>query len=288
MRDLLVLLLLCLAHLANAQDFTTNNLANIAKKIGITEHTLDTFHGDSTREHTVLLNKDSIRIKTNELKEICHIGYKLFPNSIKDPKYAYLYDFVERYILELQVMTPRANVNRKLKQDKVKINGVFLKVLHDNNVDSIESLSINEVENYSYELSWTKGDSKASIIFQPNCQLILGSDDKELDEIAKRSFERIVGDYVKDYSLIIDKYGFKRDTIPCNRADIFMYVEEEGCQIIIKPSGKDYDSLYAINRKLNYIHLIMLKEKEAIMYSFIPIHIAPDYFLNLITCQDNE
>lgn len=288
MRSLLVTLLIGLTHVANAQIYSTINLENIAKKVGIFESKSDTIIGDSTREYTVIFDNDSVRIKKNEAQEICHIGYKLFPNSIKDPKYAYLYDFVERYILELQVMTPRANVNRKLKQDKVKINGDFLKVLHDNNVDSIESLSINEVENYSYELSWTKGDSKASIIFQPNCQLILGSDDKELDEIAKKSFERIVGDYVKDYSLIIDKYGFKRDTIPCNRADIFKYVEEEGCQIIIKPSGKDFDSLYAINRKLNYIHLIMLKEKEAIMYSFIPIHIAPDYFLNLITCQDNE
>ncbi len=265
----------------NAQ-YETIRLKRIGDVIGIT--------GDSIQEKSTITNLDStilfrnriLNIKANKWGEICHIGYSLFPTEVRDSSWSYIYDFVERYLLELDLLEKNNDVKKQLRADDILLDGDFPDILDELSTDY--QVTIENLKYHRYDVNYKRGESRIRMEFTPNCQLMLGANDKELEEVFSRKFRLFLGEN-KDsvqYSLVIDMYGNKKDSIKCTLYDLLCYIEQEQCQMIFGQDEDGNDIMFAINEQLDYIHLAILKENHAYIYVYIPIHTFPEFFINQI------
>ncbi len=265
----------------NAQ-YETIRLSRIGEAVGITCDSIQNIFLKTNVDSAITFRKRIISIKENRWGEICHIGYSLVPDEVRDSSLSYIYDFVERYLLELDLLNNHNDIMKRLSTDDVSLNGDYPSILDE--LSSELQVSIESIKYHRYRFNINKGTKKFYMDFSPNCQLILGADDKELEENFSRHF-RYYTKTPKDsvlYSLVIDMYGNKRDTIDCTLCDLFNFVEHERCQMVFKQDEDNNDIMYAINEQLDYIHLAILKEKHAYIYTYIPIHIYPEFFIKQI------
>lgn len=264
----------------NAQ-YETTRLKQIGEAIGIVN--------DSTRnelpinyDSICVFNNRLISLKTNSWGEISHIGYSLFPKEGRDSSLINIYNFVERYLLELDLQKNKSDFNGMLQKDEVLLNGNFPEILDEQSTE-IE-FSLDNVKYHQYGFNYRKGSKNIHMEFSPNCQLILGANDIELEDIFSRHFSKYACNE-KDsiqYSLIIDKYGNRRDTISCSPSKIIEFFKNENGQIYYEKEDANSNVLFSINEELDYIHLAIIKDKYTYLYVFIPIHTYPEFFIKKI------
>ncbi len=265
----------------NAQ-YETVRLSRIDEIVDIMSDSIKGKLGRINSDSTFLFRNRILSIKMNCWGEIQNIGYSLFPNEICDTNLSYIYDFVERYLLELDLLNKKSELKKRLRHDDVTLSGDFPSILDEHSSDI--QFSIEDVEYHRYKLNFKRGTKNIQLDFSPNCQLILGANDKELEEIFSRHFRQFLkgSQDSSQYSLIIDMYGNKRDSINCTLYDILCFIEHENCQMIFRQDEDNNDVMFAINKKLDYIHMAILKEDYAYMYVYIPIHTYPEFFINQI------
>lgn len=263
-------------------QYETIRLKRIGEVVGIKSDSLQNKLTTINLDSNVIFRNHILNIKKNPWGEICHIGYSLFPNDVRNTSLSYIYDFVERYLLELDLLKKNNEIKKKLRADNVILNGDFHSVLND--TSSVSFITIEDLKYHCYRVNYGRGENWFQIDFTPNCQLILGANDKELEEIFSRHFRQSINDKSDSvqYSLIIDKYGNKRDTIKCTLCDLLYFIEQEKCQLIFRQDEDGNDIMFAINEQLDYIHLAILKEDYTYLYVYIPIHTFPDFFINQI------
>lgn len=131
-----------------------------------------------------------LRVRTNSLGDISHIGYKLFDSDFANSFYARpLLDFIERYALEVEADIPGADKAEKESRRNVK----FL----EGNANLLSSLTsetpvfINEHERRSFSVEWEVNGNKVSMIIPANYQTLIGANAVELEEILRRDVARL-------------------------------------------------------------------------------------------------
>ena len=263
-------------------QYETVRLSRIGDIVGIMSDSIKVKSERTNSDSTFLFRNRFLNIKMNSWGEVHNIGYSLFPNETRDTSSSYIYDFVERYLLELDLLNKKSELKKRLRADDVTLSGDFPSILDDHSSDI--QFSIENVKYHRYKLNYKRGTKNIQLDFSPNCQLILGANDKELEEIFSRHFRQYVKTFQNSsqYSLIIDMYGNKRDSINCTLYDILCFIEQENCQMIFRQDEDNNDVIFAINEKLDYIHMAILKEDYAYMYVYIPIHAYPEFFINQI------
>lgn len=186
----ILLIIVLVATKVAATQFHTQRLSDILRAVGIVTT-------DSTDIHTLTDNiysykEKPLHIKADEYGEVAHIGYKLFNDSIvilqKDN--TPVYDFVERYLLELDLMLDGRKPLERLKWDKVTLVKGSVDMLRK--IDTCSFVSIEEIPRRMFRLTWLVDEKEVALTFPSDCQLIRGADIVELENLAEMDIQRIM------------------------------------------------------------------------------------------------
>lgn len=129
-------------------------------------------------------NGKVVRMKTNVFGEVSHIGYRLFNNVLVDLQKdnVQVLDFVERYLLELDLMLDGRPPAERMKLDKVTLVSGSLDMLR--NISASFSFTIEEIPRRMFRMTWQIGQEEVCVAFPADCQLILGASIIELEKVA--------------------------------------------------------------------------------------------------------
>lgn len=133
---------------------------------------------------------NKITIRTNEWNEVEHAGLKILPDEFRKNNYLPVCDFVERYLLELLLLSPEQRGTR-MKNDDVVLEGGKLEeffALSDNNAVSFHSLDFR-----AYRAEWLCNGKTLGMVFPMDYQLIAGCDIIELEKNYLRDLSRYKG-----------------------------------------------------------------------------------------------
>ncbi len=127
----------------------------------------------------------ALRVRTNIHGELSHIGYQLFSDDViaayPDSR---IFDFVERYLLELQLKSDERvpSIAKRMALDGVIMTEGNTEWLQQ--VTPLTSLSIDYVPRRMYRFSWSfDTDKRATLEFKADCQLIIGATTIELEQV---------------------------------------------------------------------------------------------------------
>lgn len=139
----------------------------------------------------------TLRIRTNMLGDVSHIGYKLFDTQWAAGHAARpLLDFIERYALEQDV--PRKDIDKEEEAARKRLTFI------EGNASMIAQRTpemgcvIDEVERRRYTVSWEKNNQKVCMVIPADYQLFLGTDAVELEHIFERDVQRMSAEPVED------------------------------------------------------------------------------------------
>lgn len=167
------------SHAANT--FHTQRLEKMAAALGRTEL--------SPSESFKAYGR-KVRVKTNVYGDVSHIGYKLFDDEVvKMHGESPVFDFIERYFLELDMKMDGRSAQERMDIDQVVMSQGNLKLLQS--IDTTSSFSIDEVKRRMYRIKWTVKGQTVSLTFPSDCQLLLGANAVELEEMMRRNLVRI-------------------------------------------------------------------------------------------------
>ncbi len=134
----------------------------------------------------------ALRLRTNYLGNISHIGYRMFNDDIvaayPDSR---VFDFVERYALELRLRTDQRvrTVQDRLALDGVTITQGNVEMLY--NVTEDTPLTVDYIPRRMYRFTWTFDNGKVlCMAFKADCQLITGADAIALEQRFSRDVVR--------------------------------------------------------------------------------------------------
>lgn len=190
LRVKIVMIIVMVATSVAATQYRTQRLYAISKAVGIenTDSTDIHYLTDSTYSY----KEKRLNIKVDEYGEITHIGYKLFNDSliILQKGNIPIFNFVERYLLELDLMLDGRKPLERLKWDRVSLVKGTVGMLH--RIDTNTPVNIEEIPRRMFRLTWLIGEEELTITFPSDCQLIKGSNIIELENLAEKDIQRII------------------------------------------------------------------------------------------------
>ncbi len=170
-----------------APPYATKRLARIADAVGL--HVPDGVVMGMDDDTTWNYRGKQLRVRTNAFGEVSHVGYKLFSRQVIEAyRSLALLNFLERYALELDLRLDGRSPSQRLSLDKVVCIEGNMELLAQ--VKENTPFSIEEIERRMYHVGWKLGNHKVSLTFPANCQLILGADARELEDIFERNIRR--------------------------------------------------------------------------------------------------
>ena len=171
-----------------AIPFHTKELQQIAASLAL--ELPRAMPADSNNDSTWTYNGKMLRVCTNRFGEVSHIGYRLFGNeTLRAQGSLYVLTFIERFFLALDLTR---NLEEKLRKLELS-NVVILKgeLSQIKNIDALTPFNIEYIVRRGYRATWTMGDNqRLSISFPADCQLLLGCNAIELEEMIGRDLRR--------------------------------------------------------------------------------------------------
>ena len=184
---IVVLWLVCASTSWGAQGFATQRLNQMAASL-----TDVPFHQLSQGvHHGYVYNHHPLTIRVNQWNEVEHIGYQLFDALTVQVQPAVVCDFVERYLLELDLGT---QMDRKTRMgiDKVVVERGSLDHIQDLRPE--DRLEVTKAEMLRYRFAWFRDEEcLLSLVFNMDYQLISGCNAIELEHNYLRDVKRIHG-----------------------------------------------------------------------------------------------
>jgi len=186
-RKLTIVLLVLVAQVCAATSFYTARLSKIALAVGVTIP--DTIGKNANNDTAYTYKEKPLRIRTNAFGDVSHIGYKLFNNDLMN---AYgdspVFDFMERYLLELDLLLDGKSLQERLDVDNVVITKGNISLLRM--VNETTPFSIEYLKRRGYRVTWTVKGKPVTVAFQADCQLIKGCNSIEMDSILVRELPK--------------------------------------------------------------------------------------------------
>lgn len=186
-RKLTIVLWLLAAQVCTANPYYCARLSKMAKAAGLALP--DTMEANANNDTAYAFKGKPLRIRTNDLGDISHIGYKLFNNQLME---AYgpspVFDFMERYLLELDLPQDDKTLQQRMEVDNVVIsegNAGMLRLVDENTPFSIEAM-----KRRAYRVTWTVKGQPLTLGFQADCQLMQGCDVVEKEANLVRDMPR--------------------------------------------------------------------------------------------------
>lgn len=133
---------------------------------------------------------------------VTHLGFQLFPQGMKSKYSSDVYNFVERYFLEMYCFKDKSMLRQKLKDDKVMFTVGSIADIKQ--ICDTSALNIRKFENKFYEVSWSNGGQTfLSIAFPIQYELLLGMPQVE---ISKSMYDMIIGAECTDDTFAVEKF----------------------------------------------------------------------------------
>lgn len=279
MRTIICSLALMLLGISSVQgQFMTNRLKAIVKETNIVIND-SLLKGALDDDSTWTFRNHHLHIKTNQWGEVSHIGYSLFGRALRTSQPSPVYDFLERYFLEYDLIPSKTEKSLQLLLDGIICEGNPLDMISAK--DSNETVQINFQKTHKYIVDWQRGGVRCRLAFHANVELFLGATVIELERIMLRYLKKKVSEegVEPDITLVFDRYGYVKDTLKCRRQQIIDIVEGDCEEYALRPKTKDEEVLFAINHELGFMHLVSFKSKSARLYAFISMYNTPDSFI---------
>lgn len=182
---LAILIALAINTEARARDFATKGLENLATYVELCG--LDSLQPGIHNIYTY--NKRKITVRINEWREVEHIGLLLFSEELRKQHPLPIYDFLERYLLALNVLPENSDERFMMAWDKVHFSHGDARTALS--LDTLTSFSESHVDLRVYKVSWTDGDKKLlEMSFQMDYQLLTGCNALELESILFKKLRR--------------------------------------------------------------------------------------------------
>lgn len=153
-----------------------------------------------------------LSIRVNEWDEVEHIGYHLFDNLFAQHQPKLVCDFVERYLLELDLGN---EIDRRLRMgvDKVVIEDGSLDNLHQ--LLSCNQVNVSMVEMRRYRVTWYHDDKcLLSLVFDMDYQLLSGCNAIELEY-----------NYLRDMGRLPEAFLWQEEAIVADSTDEYAIVD---------------------------------------------------------------
>lgn len=181
-----------------AQDrYRTDLLGLIAKKTGICQQ-IDTLKDGEYTQFTDY-KSDPVTIIV-EKGRITHIGYSLFSKQQRKGFGADICNFIERYLLELEIPTnENFTILQRMKEDGVKVikGNMELKDLRQLCADTTVCINLQNLNEQTYTMGWRKDSTWLYILSFPiEYDLMFGTDmdERELRLLKELSYSEIHND----------------------------------------------------------------------------------------------
>ena len=207
-----ILLMVVAAWLSAAPQYHTQRLQQIACKGGfnIPEMLSPSVRIDSIaslRGHTICL-------RTNGFGDVAHIGYNLFSRELmshygRTP----LFEFVERYLLELDLELSELGMAKRMDIDRVVMVEGSWDVLRQLTPASNVFVNMEELARHNVRLTFESNGQRTVLTIPSNCQLLLGANAIELEQIALRDIQRMIP------LAALDIWGNDWEMLPRTRAE---------------------------------------------------------------------
>lgn len=251
----LCFLLLSMGAVQNSQAetfFSTKRLSSIAERLE-----LDSLDQLCTGTHIGIYSyiNHPLVIRVNEWNEIEHIGFWVFrQDSQLQNNPLPVYDFIERYLLELN-MPEELNPGMRLMVDKVYISG---------NLNAFLSFTGEEILNIQYKdlreyiVSWhTSGQSLLTISFDMDYQLMAGCNALELEYNLIRDISRFACHNLSSRHIFIDPDITSNTDYFIDKGERYL-VDLVRNDLYYTKQYDDYELLYDNNKANQTIMNIML------------------------------
>ena len=161
---------ICLPAVAQSQQYATKRLAHI-----------DALLQKATLRH-------ALNCRKNSFQEVEHLGLLLFPQQIRNLKPSPVYDFLERYLLELNIAKDEERERLLMQYSVTFATGTPATAL---TIDTTFTYTEHELEYHRYMASWEQnGKAVLQIIFPKNWQLLSGCAIPELEDNMEKKLQR--------------------------------------------------------------------------------------------------
>lgn len=186
-----------------------------------------------------------LNVRVNEWDEIEHIGYHIFDSLFVRHQPLLICDFVERYLLELD-LDNKTDRNLRLGIDKVIVEEGTMKNMRM--LSSVERIDLSMVEMQRYRVAWYKESlCLLSLVFDMDYQLLSGCNAIELEynylrNLGRLKFENqwqpkdIIADSTDEYA-IVDGGHYLSETI---RGDLYYQRDSVGAWHLVCGHEKPY------------------------------------------------
>lgn len=262
---IIVVVLVLAAYIDAATPYHTDRLHRIATALNISVS--DYLSVNAEIDSVAVYNKRNIHIKTNTFGEISHIGYNMFSSEMHALyDNATLLDFVERYLLELDLVLDGKNVETRMSVDQVSLVKGKMSTLYSITPNTDFSFMVENLKRHFYKLTWIISNGEEVCLSIPaDCQLIIGANAIELEYIAEREIQRMIAitddALLPDWSnakmyrsgdlLIVDGGSYMNRMI---RGDLYLTEQEGEPRLLCSP--------YSPNRSISNIMLTGIFKRE--------------------------
>lgn len=132
-------------------------------------------------------------VRVNAWNEVEHIGYHVFDSLFAQHQPQLVCDFVERYLLELD-LDNKTDRNLRMGVDKVVVADGSMENMHS--LLSAERINLSMVEMRRYRVAWYRENRcLLSLVFDMDYQLLSGCNAIELENKYLRTMGRLSGVY---------------------------------------------------------------------------------------------
>ena len=180
-----------------AKGFATHRLQQMATQLP--EVPFDTLSQGVHEQYTY--HGHPLTIRVNAFEEVEHIGYHLFDSLIIENQSQLVCDFVERYLLELDL---DKGIDRNLRMviDQVVVERGSIENIHCLLITDL--LEISKIELRRYRVAWHReSQCLLSLVFDMDYQLLSGCNAIELEYNYLRNLERGVSDVPQQQENIV-------------------------------------------------------------------------------------
>lgn len=246
----LMMVAVCAQMAPAATRYHTQRLADMARAAGLSLPAEAA--AEMCDDSTYTFRGRPLRVRTNSFGDISHIGYRLFSPQLMEAYGASpVFNFIERYLLELDLRLDGRTPAARMDIDKVVTTAGDISMLHTMAADA--AFTIETITRRMYRLKWTAGARTLSITIPADCQLLSGANAIELEEIFERDLQRIIpisgDDIINDWKsakvarseglLIVDGGTFMSEMI---RGDIYL-TEQGGRRRLVADASKPRQSV---------------------------------------------
>lgn len=169
-----------LSIMGRAQTYNSERLSQIARMISLSVLKTDSVDYCGYIDCGTFRNMP-ITIGRDLNGKVNHIGYKLFDINFKRDYPSVVYDFAERYLLELDCIQSDILQRERLQEDKA--------IILDGSLANIKKITpqtmfnINHTNDFAFVVSWTEdGRTLLSMQFPTDYELILGMPKVEIEK----------------------------------------------------------------------------------------------------------